>query len=90
MGQCTKREDALYKIKSWANNAKSFSIVKITRYWYGVQNKHRNTFDFEVEYFSRRTEGKYQIPVDKCLNFHGSNQRREFWGRKRAELVKNY
>lgn len=90
LGGHSSREHALYRIKSWCKNAKSFSIARISRRWYGVHNKHRNVFDLEIIYFSRKNEGKYQIPVDECRNFHGCNQRREFWGRKRAELVKNY
>jgi len=76
LGGCVSRAEALYKIQAWKQAAKSFTIISITRYWYGVQNKHLNTFRFEVEYHSKKNEGRYQIPVDKVGVLCGASRRK--------------
>lgn len=94
LGQHSSRERAIFRIKSWSEGAKSFTITKISRYHYGVLNGgkcFRNNFIVKVKYFSRKNEGKYQIPQTEKHSLRGSFRRKEFWGTgERTLLVKNY
>lgn len=89
LGGCVSRAEALYKIQSWAKNAKSFTILSVYRYWYGVGSKNKNTFSFEVQYFSTAKEGKYQIPKEVGI-LNGASRRKHGGNMDdRTVLVKN-
>lgn len=61
LGQCSGKLDALHKIHAWAKNSKSFSIERIERYEYCPFKNRMAYFSVEVQYFSTKKEGKYQI-----------------------------
>lgn len=76
------RSYCLHKIHYWASKKdKSFNISKIIRYNYSVVTAKRNYFTVEVEYFTRKKEGKYQLGyfswVNHCMN------------KNRFQLIKN-
>lgn len=68
LGQCSTRQNALFKIAAWAKKAKSFTILYIKRYNYSVATHRKNYFDVEIQYFSTAKEGKYKMP-DKGISY---------------------
>jgi len=90
LGQCASRAECLFKIKAWSHGARSFTITDLHRYNYSVATKHRNYFNFEVVYFSKQSEGKYQTPVDEIGCASGSYGRKFHKNRHaRTKLIKN-
>lgn len=90
LGQAFSRADCIFKTKAWAKNAKSFTIERILRYNYSVTTKHKNYFNFLVTYYSRKTEGKYQLPIGEISNQCGAHGFKHHQNRgARTKLVEN-
>lgn len=80
------RIEAIFKIKAWSGKAKSFTLTKIRRENYSVTTHRKNQIVFDVQYFSTKKEGKYQIPADfDYMDHYADGAARGVWLRKRGE-----
>ena len=80
------RIDCIFKIKSWAAKAKSFSFTQISRENYSICTTFKNQIIFDVQYFSTAKGGKYKIPEDfDYMEHYADGAAQGVWLRKRGE-----